>query len=155
MRSAPDRLPALVWRHVADIGHRNRNYPAGNRAGGKPRQGELRKRRAHAAQRHEHRRQYAGDGDQAKFAEAVGDRSGNELNEAVRNGVSGDDNCRDADGGVEIDGDLRQERIGDANLRLTGETGGRQQNDGSRRRLARGGGGGFDEGRHVAGQLKS
>ena len=74
-----DRLALVVGGDVADIGHRDRNDPAGRRAGREPRQRKLRQRGRRAADRHQHRGDDGGDGDGAVFAEAVGDRPGDEL----------------------------------------------------------------------------
>ena len=61
------------------------------------------------------------DRDGAKFAEAVGHRAGDELNGAVGERIGGDHDGGGADGRLEIVGDLRQQRIGYAHLRLGGK----------------------------------
>jgi len=67
----------------------------------------------------------------AALAEAVAYRTGNELDRSVRYGIQRDDQRGDADGRMKIDGDLRQERVGDAHLRLAGKAGRREQRDGA------------------------
>jgi hypothetical protein len=134
-----DRLQAIVRRDVADIGHRDRDHPAGRRAGRQPRQRELRQRGGHAAHRHQTGADGAHHGNGAVFAEAVADRADHELDGAVGYGIGGDHHGGCTDAGMEVGCDLRQERIGDADLRLTGEAGDREQNDRAGRRSVRGG----------------
>jgi hypothetical protein len=130
-----DRLQAVGGHDVAEIGQGNRDHPAGHRAGGETRQCKLRQRGNGAANRHQHGGKDAGDGDGAVFAEAVGDRADDELDRTMCDRISGDDDGRGADRGVEVRGDLRQQGIGDAHLRLAGKARRRQQHDRARRGL--------------------
>jgi hypothetical protein len=137
MRNGQDRLQAVGGHDIAEIGQGNWNHPAGDRAGGETRQCKLRQRGNGAANRHQHGGKDAGDGDGAVFAEAVGDRADDELDRTMCDRISGDDNGRGADRGVEVRGDLRQQGIGDAHLRLAGKARRRQQHDRARRGLWR------------------
>ena len=134
-----DRLQTVRWRHIAEISHRYGNDPAGNGAGRKPRQRELRQRRCRSAQRHQQGGKHARDRDGAVFPEPVGHRADHELDGSVRNRISREHNRGHAHGGLEVARDLRQERIGHPHLRLARKAGGREQNDGANRRLAWGG----------------
>ena len=133
-----DRLQAAGGYHVAEIGQRNRNHPAGDRTGRQPRQRKLLQRQREAASRHQHGGDGAGSGDGDVFAETVADRAGDKLHGAVRDGVKRDDDRGDTDSGVKVEGDLRQQRVGYAHLRLGGKAGRREQDDGSERGFALG-----------------
>ncbi len=100
------RLALLVRRHVADIGHGDRNDPAGGRPRGKASERERRKRMDGAAQRNQHACERAHGGDRAILAEAVADRPDDELNRAVAHRVGGDNDRGFADRGAEISRDL-------------------------------------------------
>ena len=75
------------------------------------------------------------DGDGAVFPETVGHRADDELDRAVGDGISRDHNRGDADRGLEVGGNLRQQRIGHPHLRLAGKAGDREQQDRARRRF--------------------
>ena len=84
---------------------------------------------ASAAERHQDGGERAHDGDGAVFAEAVADRADDELDRAVGDRIGGDHDRGGADGGAEVGGDLRQQRIGDPHLRLAGKARDREQDD--------------------------
>ena len=150
-----DRLQAIVRRHVAEIRHRNRDHPAGRRAGREARKGELRQGRYCAAECDQDGGKHADDGDRAIFPEAVGHRPDHELNCPVGDGVSRDHDGGDAHGGLKVGCDLRQQRIGDAHLRLGGKARRRQQQDRARRNFLRRSGSRLERGQHGAEQLSS
>ena len=122
-------------RHVADIGHRNRNDPAGGRARRKPRDRQLRQRRDHAAERHQHRGQRAHERNRSILAEPVGDRPDDELDRAVRHRIGRHHDRGLADGSLEIVGDLRQQRIRHPHHRLGGKACAGKQDDRAEREL--------------------
>ena len=135
--AAEHGLAVLIGRDVADIGHGDRNHPAGSRAGREPRQHELRQRTGQAAARHQHGADGAHQGDGAVFAEAVADRADDQLDRAVGESIGRHHHGGGADGGVEVGGDLGQQRIGHPHLRLRGEARDREQHDRARRRAVR------------------
>jgi hypothetical protein len=124
-------------RDVADIGHRDRNYPSGRRAGGESCQCKLRQRGHHSANRHQNGPDCAGERHGPIFAEAIADGADHQLNRTMRHRIGGDDHGRDANRGMQIGRDLRQQRIHHPDLRLAGEAGDRQENDRARRRSVR------------------
>ena len=127
-----DRLPPRIRRHVPDVSHGERNDPAGGDAGGEARNGERRERLHRAAQGHEDRGQRAHRRDGAVFAEAIAERTDDELDRAVAHSVSSNHDGGFAHGGPEIDGDLRQERVGHPHHCLARKARDRQQHDGAR-----------------------
>jgi hypothetical protein len=131
-------LQAVVRRDITDIGHRDRYDPTGGCAGGKARQRELRQGRDRPADGHQDGADNAGKRHGAVFAEAVADRTDNELDRAVRHRVGGDHHGRYADGGMQIGRHLRQQRVHHADLGLAGKARDSQQNDGARRVRSRG-----------------
>ena len=133
-----DRLQAGGGYHVAEIGQRDRDHPAGNRAGRQPCKRKLLQRQREAAGCHQQSGDGAGGRDGDVFAETVAYRPGNELHGSVGDGVQRDDDRGDADGGVKVEGDLRQQRVGHAHLRLGGKAGRREQSDGTDRGFALG-----------------
>ena len=110
--AAEHGLAMLIGRDVADIGHGDRDHPAGRGAGGEPRQHQLRQRTGQAAARHQHGADGAHQGDGAVFAEAVADRADDQLDRAMGEGIGRHHHGGGAHGGVEVGGDLRQQRIG-------------------------------------------
>src|SRR5262244_1287728 len=139
------RLAALVGRHVADIGHGERNDPAGGGARREARARERGERLHRAAERHQNRGERAHHRDRAVFAEAVADRPDDELDRAVADGVGGHHDRSLAHRGAEIGGDLRQQRIGHPHHRLARKACDREQDDGARRDFLAGRRGGHAE----------
>src|SRR5215813_5324825 len=138
------RLAALVGRHVADIGHGERNDPAGSRARREARGRERGERLHRAAERHQDRGERAHHRDGAIFAETVADRADDELDRAVADGVGGDHDRGFAHRGAEIGGDLRQQRVGHPHHRLARKACDREQDDGARRDFLAGRRGGHE-----------
>ena len=96
---------------------------------------ELRQRTRHAAQRHQDGADGAHHRDGAVFAEAVAERPDDELDRAMGDGIGGHHHGGGADRGVEVAGNLRQQRIRHPHLRLAGEARDREQHDRAPRRL--------------------
>ena len=104
-------------------------------AGRKPRQSKLGQRCGHAAERDQNGADRAHHCHGAVFAELVADRADDELNRTVGDRIGRHHHSRRADGGLEVGGDLRQQRIGHAHLRLRREARDREQHDRAGRRL--------------------
>jgi hypothetical protein len=135
--TSQDLLQAIVRDDISDIGHRDRNDPAGSRTGGEPRQGKLRQGRYGSADGDQYRADGAGQRHGSIFAETVGQRADHELNGAVGHGISGHHHRGQADSGMQIGRNLRQERVHHSDLRLAGKARDRKQRDCAHRRFGR------------------
>ena len=91
-----------------------------------------RERLHRAAQGHEDRGQRAHRRDGAVFAEAIAERTDDELDRALADRIGRDHDGGFAHGDAEIDGDLRQQRVGHAHHCLARKARDRQQHDGAR-----------------------
>ena len=135
-------LPPRIGHGVADIGHAERHDDGGARRRDEARERELRQRLRGRAQQHQQRGERAGRRHRLAFAEPVADQAGESLRQAVGDGVGGDDGGGRTQAGAEIGGDLRQQRVGDAQRGAAGEGGERQQDDDAGERAVGSGQGG-------------
>ncbi len=131
-------LAPFVRNDVADEGHGEGNDPASGKPAGEAGRDQGRQVRRQSAGDHHQCGEGGGDADAEIFAEAVADRADDELHRTVRQQVKVTITRGRADGGLQIVGDLRQQRVGRAHHRLGGESRAGEQDDSAGGIAARG-----------------
>ena len=123
------RLTLLVRHVVADEGQRQRHDRRRGGASDQPRGAERGERVGKAGERHRHGREQRHERDQPVLADAVAERAPDQLAEAVGDREGGRDHRRVAEAHVELLGDLRDQRVGDAHGGDRGERRGTQDDN--------------------------
>ena len=130
--AAEGGLALAVGDGVADVGQGERDQGGGGDAGQEAQQDQERETRRGGADGGADCEEQDRDGHDPQLADAVAERSVDELEEAVGQGVGGDRQPGGGDAGVEGVGDDRQERVDDAGVGDDQETERAEDADGDR-----------------------